>query len=198
MKYEMFTKHKIFFYFVGSWYSAYRLHPRILPDLRNLAKLGHPKLYPRFCWTLYWSPWSCASLLKPNHTRTARTHRALFPPSLSWRMKPKLAAAIKARKKALGMGRKTHPFRRQQPSKPSGWLATRPFVGKLIDITKFKCARQRRRSDSNEFPYLHSWEVGEKEDIQMLLKNDQPLYQWSDSLSMIKASKNSIWCYQKV
>ena len=75
-------------------------------------------------------------------------------------------------------GRKTHPFRRQQPSKPSGWLATRPFVGKLIDITKFKCARQRRRrSGSNEFPYLHSWEVGEKEEIQMLLKNDQPLYQ---------------------
>ena len=53
MKYEMFTKRKVFFYFVGSWHAAYRLHPRILPDLRNLAKLAHTKLYPRFCWTLY-------------------------------------------------------------------------------------------------------------------------------------------------
>ena len=55
MKNEMFTKHKVFFYFVGSWHAAYRLHPRILPDLRNLAELGHAKLYPRFCWTLYWT-----------------------------------------------------------------------------------------------------------------------------------------------
>ena len=52
MKYEMFTKRKMFFYFVGSWHAPYRLHPRILPDLRNLAKLGHAKLYPTFCWTL--------------------------------------------------------------------------------------------------------------------------------------------------
>ena len=53
MKYEMFTKHKVFIYFVGSLHAPYRLHPRILPDLRNLVKLGHTKLYPRFCWTLY-------------------------------------------------------------------------------------------------------------------------------------------------
>ena len=55
MKYEMFTKRKVFFYLVGSWHAPYRLHPRILPDLRNLAKLGHAKLYPTFCWTLYMS-----------------------------------------------------------------------------------------------------------------------------------------------
>ena len=53
MKYEMFTKHMVLFYFVSSWHAAYRLHPRILPDLRNLAKLGHAKLYLRFCPTLY-------------------------------------------------------------------------------------------------------------------------------------------------
>ena len=53
MKYEMFTKRKVFIYFVGSWHAAYRLHPRILPDLRNLSNLGHTKLYPRFCPTLY-------------------------------------------------------------------------------------------------------------------------------------------------
>ena len=52
MKYEMFTKRKVFIYFVGSLHAAYRLHPRILPDLRNLVKLGHAKLYPRFCLTL--------------------------------------------------------------------------------------------------------------------------------------------------
>ena len=49
----MFTKHKVLFYFVSSWHAAYRLHPKILPDLRNLAKLGHAKLYPTFCLTLY-------------------------------------------------------------------------------------------------------------------------------------------------
>ena len=53
MKMKCFQNVRCFFYFVGSWHAAYRLHPRILPDLRNLAKLGHAKLYPRFCWTLY-------------------------------------------------------------------------------------------------------------------------------------------------
>ena len=41
MKYEMFTKHGVVLYIVGSWHAAYRLHPRTLPDLRNLAQLGH-------------------------------------------------------------------------------------------------------------------------------------------------------------
>ena len=56
----MFTKHKVFFYFMGNWHAAYRLHPRILPDLRNFAKLGHINLYPRFCWALYMK-WSSSS-----------------------------------------------------------------------------------------------------------------------------------------
>ena len=50
MKYEMFTKRKVFFIW---WAAAYCLHPRTLHDLRNLAQLGHAKLYPRFCGTLY-------------------------------------------------------------------------------------------------------------------------------------------------
>ena len=54
MKYEMFTKEKLFSYLVGSWHAAYHLHSRTLPDLRNLAQLGHTKLYPKFCWTLYY------------------------------------------------------------------------------------------------------------------------------------------------